>query len=384
MNQNPKYKEYDVCIVGAGIAGIFLAWLLGSKGKKVLILEKNAKINMNGADILKPSGINVLEKHGLLQELMNKECRVRDELRVFHNGIQVDHINYKTENEKGYFMVCPYNVLLETIYDKIQAIENVELLVNQSVSKIKEVESGVFVTLNSGEEIFCNILIGADGTKSIVREYADIEAHFDYYDHVMYFNKYPVTASVEELNRLYVDEKGGLAYFYPINNRESRCVLGFSMEEGKSLRESENRDVLINRLKEFVTESDDMLDQITSMDDFLTFPLCKMHTEKYFNGRILLLGNAAHSIHPITGQGMNLAIEDVGELIMWLSKYFEAEISLEEALSGYQKQRLELNNKVLNYGHRLANSFGSAENFMNSLNSKIQTSSRDLSILNQI
>lgn len=381
---NLKDKKYDACIVGAGIAGIFLAWLLGSQGKNILILEKNNKINMNGADILKPSGINILEKHGLLQELMNKECRVRNELSVFHNGIQVDHIDYKTENERGYFLVCPYSVLLETIYEKIQALETVELLVNQSVSKINEVENGVFVTLTSGEEIFSNILIGADGIKSIVREYAGIEAHFDYYDHVMYFNKYPITASVEEINRLYVDENGGLAYFYPINNKESRCVLGFNIEEGKSLKEFESKETLINRLKAFVTQSDDMLNQIGSLDDFLTFPLCKMHTEKYFRGRILLLGNAAHSIHPITGQGMNLAIEDVGELIIWLSKYFEAEISLEEALAGYQKQRLELNSKVLNYGHRLANSFGSAENFMNSLNSKIQTSSRDLFILNKI
>lgn len=384
MNQNPKYKEYDVCIVGAGIAGIFLAWLLGSQGKKILILEKNAKVNMNGADILKPSGINVLEKHGLLQELMNKECRVRDQLSVFHNGIQVDHINYKAENERGYFMVCPYSVLLETIYNKIQDIETVELWVNQSISKINEVENGVYVTLTSGEEIFSNILIGADGTKSIVREYAGIKAHFDYYDHVMYFNKYPITSSVEELNRLYVDKNGGLAYFYPINNTEARCILGFNIEEGKILKESGNKEILINRLKTFVTQSDDMLNQINSLDNFLTFPLCKMHSEQYFKGKILLLGNSAHSIHPITGQGMNLAIEDTEELFIWLSKYFDGEISLEEALAGYQKQRFELNSKVLAYGHRLAGSLGNAEDFMNSLNSKIQTSSRDLSILDKI
>ncbi|AZA53946.1 FAD-dependent monooxygenase [Chryseobacterium sp. G0201] len=384
MNQKPKYKEYDACIIGAGIAGIFLAWLLGSKGKKVLILEKNAKVNMNGADILKPSGINILEKYGLLQELLNKECRIRDQLGVFYNGIHVNQIDYKAENERGYFMVCPYSILLEVIYDKIKKIDTIELLVNQSFSKINEAKKGVYITLKSGEEIYCPLLIGADGTQSMVREYADIKAHINYYDHVMYFNKYPITSSVEELNRLYIDQDGGLAYFYPINNKEARCVLGFNIKEGKALKESENRENLISRLRKFVTHSDDMLNQIDSLDNFLTFPLCSMHSEQYFKGKIILLGNAAHSIHPVTGQGMNLAVEDTGELFIWLSKYFDGEISLEEALSSYKERRFELNSKILAYGHRLASSFGNETDFMNSLNSKIQTSSRDPSIFNNI
>ncbi|RMZ59983.1 hypothetical protein D1632_10320 [Chryseobacterium nematophagum] len=384
MNPNRKCKEYDVCIVGAGIAGIFLAWLLGSQNKKVLILEKNTTINTNGADILKPSGINVLEKHGLLQELLKKGCRVRDKLSVFYNGNHVQEIDYALENERGYFIVCPYQILLETIYDKIKEMDTIELLVNQLVSQINEVNEGVYVTLSSGDTIFCDVLVGADGIQSMVRDYVGIKADFSYYDQVMYFNKCPITISVEEINKLYIDENGGLAYFYPISKTEARCILGFKKEEGQKLRELKDRNMLIARLKKFITESDDILEKIENLDNYLTFPLCKMHTEHYYKGRILLLGNAAHSIHPITGQGMNLAIEDTGELFIWLSQYFQGDISLDEAFSSYEKKRFDINSKVIIYGHRLANSFESKDDFINNLNAKVQTSVRDLSILNNI
>ncbi|PWN70230.1 hypothetical protein C1631_009590 [Chryseobacterium phosphatilyticum] len=384
MSQTTKSKEYDVCIVGAGIAGILLAWLLGSQNKKVLILEKNAEINMNGADILKPSGIDVLEKYGLFQELLKKDCRVRDKLKVFHNGNHVHQIDYALENERGYFMVCPYHILLETIYDKIQKISTIELRVSQTVSKINETDKGVDVTLNSGEDIFCEVLIGADGIHSIVRNHTDIKAHFTYYDQVMYFKKYPITSSIEEINRLYVDEKGGLAYFYPINKTEARCILGFKKDEGQKLMEGGDLKIVIPRLKQFITESDDILGQIKNLEDFCTFPLCRMHTEQYYKGRILLLGNAAHSIHPITGQGMNLAIEDTGELFIWLSAYFDRTLTLDEAFSGYQEKRFDINHKVIEYGHQLANSFETSDLFINSLNPKVQTSSRKLSVLNNI
>lgn len=384
MNSITKYQQYDVCIIGAGIAGIFLAWLLGKENKKVLIIEKNAHINMNGADILKPSGINILEHHGLLDILKEKKCRVRDQLRVFHNGKHIQDIDYKKENERGYFMVCPYQILLETLYDQIKKMDTVELIVNQSISKIEQHEDTVEISITSKDSIFCDVLIGADGTRSFVREQVGINVDLLHYDHAMFFNKYPITNSVEELNRLYVDENGGLAYFYPINDKEVRCVLGFNSIDASQIKESKDPKFLKERLKKFVTESDDMLEKIDNLDNFITFPLCKMLTEKYFEGRVLLLGNAAHSIHPITGQGMNLAIEDTDELYHWLIKYFDKEIDIDQALSSYQEKRFTINEKVVAYGHRLATSFHSAEAFASSLNAKVQTSSRDISILNNI
>lgn len=383
MNKLIQNHQYDICIVGAGIAGVFLASLLGSQNKRVLLLEKNSKLNLNGADILKPSGIAVLEKYGLLQELLDIGCPVRNKLRVFHNGFQAQEIDYRVESDRGYFMVCPYQVLLETIYAKLKKLDSVDLLISTSLTEIHETEEQVFLELTSGEKVTCDFIIGADGINSIIREYANIKADKYLYDHGMYFLKFPISKSVKEINRLYVDEKGGLAYFYPINQQEARCVLGFSLDEGKELQAS-NREALIKRLKQFVTESDDFLEKIVELDKFLTFPLMKMITEKYYSGRVLLIGNAAHSIHPITGQGMNLAIEDVGELFEWLCAYYNQEISLKEAFEGFQKARLQLNQKVVEYGHQLATNFGTKENFLKSLNTKVQTSSRDLAIINNI
>lgn len=380
-------KEYDVCIIGAGIAGLLLAWSLGRNGHRVLIVERNETIKMNGADILKPSGIAVLEEMDLLNDLLLEDIRVRNELSVFHNGIQTTHIDYRTEHSRGYFLIAPYAVVLELLIQKLREIDSVRVLLGCRLESVDPQIGGkgkMNLSISTGDTITCTLLVGADGSQSVVRKSAGIEAHIHYYNQVMYFHKYATTASVEELNRLYVDEDRGLAYFYPINRKEARCIVGFEIEEGKALLEKNDAELLKERLRRFVTESDDMLEQINSLKQFATFPLSRMHVRSYFQGNIVLLGNAAHAIHPITGQGMNLTIEDVGALSKHLFGYFDKQCSLTDALTAFQGERYAINGGVIDYGHRLATSFHSPHLFAETINPSIQTSNRDAVISEKI
>lgn len=377
-------KEYDVCIIGAGIAGLLLAWSLGRRGRRVLIVERNETIKMNGADILKPSGIAVLEEMDLLEELLREDIRMRNELSVFHNGVRTTHIDYRAEHTRGYFLIAPYWVVLDLLIRKIREIDSVNVLLGchlKSVDPQVGSNGRTMLFLNTGDVIACALLVGADGSQSVVRKIAGIESHIHHYSQVMYFHKYALTASVEDMNRLYVDERMGLAYFYPINHKEARCIVGFEIEEGKALLEKNDVEELRERLRRFVTESDDMLEQVTSLKHFATFPLSRMHVQSYFRGNIVLLGNAAHVIHPITGQGMNLAIEDVGALSKHLLDYFDKQSSLINALTAFQGERYTINEGVIDYGHRLATSFHSAHQFTEVINPSIQTSNRDAVIL---
>jgi len=380
-------QQYDICICGGGIAGLLLAYTLGKEGLRVLIVERNAVINPNGADVLKPSGIEVLEQAGLLGDLLEAEARVRHEVKIFYNGQLLETMDYRSEHTRSHFMLVPYKVVLNVLLNKLQQLSNVDILLSTGLTGLQKDAEGAVnaIELNNKTRVECRVLVGADGVKSTVREMMNIDASVHTYSQAMYFSQFPMVASADECNRLYVDSNYGLAYFYPINNKEFRCIFGFNQEEGtKLLKEEPNLQKLKARLKEFVTESDDVLDAVTSLSGFATFPLCKMHAAEYYRQNVVLLGNAAHAIHPITGQGMNLAIEDAGVLYPLLKAFFDNSISLADAFKGFSESRRFINGALLEYGHRLATSFHSKEQFKDALNLRVQTSNRVKAVLEAI
>lgn len=373
-------SKYDILICGGGIAGLVVALSLSKYELDILIVEKGEKINANGADVLKPSGIKILSELGVLEDLVKKEARKRTEVDIFYNGELLANMDYTKENDLSYFYLVPYQVVITTIMEHLSRKKNVTLKMKTSLTGIRS-HKGDFIDeifLNESIKINADVIIGADGVNSTLRNLLGIPATPIFYDQAMYFNHFPLAKSVEEKNRLYIDSDFGIAYFYPISYSRFRSVIGLPRDEGKVIFKDNDPKRLIERLRKFVTCSDDALENIKTSDGFATFPLCKMNLEKYHKGNAVLIGNASHSIHPISGQGMNLAIEDAGELSQGLIKYFKGTERLKETLEEYTEVRHFINKKIVDYGDALATNFGDKEAFARSLNLKLQTSGRQI------
>jgi HQNO biosynthesis monooxygenase PqsL len=372
-------KKVDVLVNGGGVAGATIAYALAKSGVKVILVEQtDGNKILNGADLLKPSGRVVLEKYGLLNDILENGGRKRSAVKIFHNGSYVSELDYTRFSELGYFVLIPYENSRKIILDKLASLPTAEIFFNSRIVE-SEFENDIlkYVTLNNGTKICPQVAIGAEGNGSYLRKELVIEVERDVYDQKMYLGKYPMVPSVEEKNRLYVDSRGGLAYFYPIGIHNYRLVIGFPQDEAKNLLADTTGQRLKARLTEFVTESDDALAQVSGTDIFDGIPIARMHAPRYFKGNTVLIGNAIHAIHPITGQGMNLALEDVGILAPALQSYLNGEKTLENTLNYYQKTRYPINEKVVSYGHRLATTYHKKEAFSSSLDLKIQGSSRD-------
>lgn len=379
-------KKQDIVICGGGIAGLVLALALGKTGKKILICEKGKYLNPNGADVLKPSGISILSQLGLLPNLLKAEAQKRHEVSFFHNGLPTLHIDYRLQQSTDHFFLIPYQEVLAIVLEAIKKTPAINILMETELTDIEQDSDGNIVTvvLNQKEYIYPDIVIGADGINSKLRNLLGINAEMYFYPRAMYFNKFPLVNSVKEQNRLYVDDKNALAYFYPINNREFRTVLSFEKDEADIFFQENHLSELKKRLKKFVSCSHDAIEAITQSNGFTTFPLCRMNLPKYNYQNVVFIGNAAHSVHPISGQGMNLAIEDAWELFLQISKYYKEELMLSEALNQFHNTRHPISQAIANYADQLANSFGSKDGFYLSLNPKIQTSGRQINDLNAI
>jgi len=378
--------EIDVLVNGGGVAGATAAYALASRGLNVVLVEKtDGNKILNGADLLKPSGRDVLEKYELLDAVLEGGGRKRDAVKIFHNAEFVTELDYKKYDGLGYFVLIPYEISRKIILDKLASLPTARVLYKSWIVESEfKADALLSVTLNNGEKLKPRIAIGAEGNGSYLRKELGIEGKRDIYDQSMYLGKFPMVPSVEEKNRLYIDSKGGLAYFYPIGVTHYRLVIGFPQQEARALLDDKSGESLKNRLSEFVSESDDALSQIGDTSIFDGIPIARMHTSQYFKGNTVLIGNAIHAIHPITGQGMNLALEDVGELVPALESFFSGEKSLSDVLSHYQYVRHPINETVVNYGHKLATTYHQRDAFAGSIDLKIQGSSRDEEALRRL
>ncbi len=115
-------NHIDVLINGCGIGGAMLAYLLGRQGHRVVVVEQARRERaINGADLLKPAGIRVVEAAGLLAEVTRRGGRVRHELEVYHDGELLRYFNYSSVDARGYFILMPCESLRRLVLEKSTA-----------------------------------------------------------------------------------------------------------------------------------------------------------------------------------------------------------------------------------------------------------------------
>ena len=350
-------READVVIVGAGIAGCMIALCLGLAGKNVLVLERSSSVGFGGSDFLKPRGIEVLQKYNLEEELFKHGAYKRNIIRYYHDRVCIIHLDYTECTELGYYIIIPCAVLMRVLLEKIAGLPNVEFWFNSHIQSIDIYEDTVQnIMLNDERKVQAAVIVGADGENSSVRSRLGVSSEQQTYDHAIYMADFPLVSSVKEYNRLYMSSDRWFAYFYPITSEQFRAAISFP---GAKEREVflDHPELLRESLTTFVSESDDVLEVLGDSSSFRKFPVGSMCVTQFYRGNAVLIGNATSKVHPMTGQGMNLAIEDADVLCNYLVRFFQGSISLTHALESYSQQRHGIHQRLVAYGNLLANTF---------------------------
>ncbi|HGN3279862.1 TPA: FAD-dependent monooxygenase PqsL [Pseudomonas aeruginosa] len=374
-------NHIDVLINGCGIGGAMLAYLLGRQGHRVVVVEQARRERaINGADLLKPAGIRVVEAAGLLAEVTRRGGRVRHELEVYHDGELLRYFNYSSVDARGYFILMPCESLRRLVLEKIDGEATVEMLFETRIEAVQRDERHAIdqVRLNDGRVLRPRVVVGADGIASYVRRrLLDIEVERHPYPSPMLVGTFALAPCVAERNRLYVDSQGGLAYFYPIGFDRARLVVSFPREESRELMADTCGESLRRRLQRFVgDESAEAIAAVTGTSRFKGIPIGYLNLDRYWADNVAMLGDAIHNVHPITGQGMNLVIEDASALADALDLALRDACALEDALAGYQAERFPVNQAIVSYGHALATSLEDRQRFAGVFDTALQGSSR--------
>ena len=308
---------YDVMIVGGGMVGSTLACALADSGLKIAVIEKYIPEEIQKSDdydlrvsAISHSSQNVFKHLGVWQGIEKRRCCAYEKMHVWDAEGDGQIIFDAADNgvkELGH--VVENRVIQLALLETIKSHENIELISGQTVSEINYQADGSQITLENNTVLNCRLLVGADGANSLVRQAALIDLDVAEYDQkaivcvVTPQNHHKETAWQRFL------PTGPLA-FLPLSN--GQCSIVWSADSAEADRIMGLDDETF--CKELMHAFEGKLGRIESASKRAAFPLIRRHANEYIKEGLVLVGDAAHTIHPLAGQGVNLGLMDAASL----------------------------------------------------------------------
>ena len=320
-------EPLDVIIVGAGMAGMTLALALESGGLKVALIEKQPfeaqlDIGYDGrASAIAYACFRQWKALGVGEALEPLACRM-DEIFVtdgrlpgaatgrplpFFLHFTAGEISDRTGDEPlGYMLENRH--IRKALHDAILA-RGIRLIAPAAVIDNREDGSFAEVDLDTGETLRAPLVVSAEGRKSRLRDAAGI-GHINWdYDQSAVVCTVQMTRSHNHVAYEHFLPTGPFAIL-PLNDNRACIVWSEKHAKAKALmtvNEDLFHDHLLSRFGEFLGE-------ISLVGPKFIYPLGLGLAEEMHKGRLALLGDSAHGIHPIAGQGLNLGLKDVAAL----------------------------------------------------------------------
>lgn len=318
-------KTADLIIVGGGMVGLALAGLLANTSCQIKIIEKNAPI-LSDEISNRVSAINLrsqqmLEKIGAWQ-LVPEQSRSpyeqmlvweKDSFAKIHFDNQ-DHAIKQLGLEQLGFIIENQHIQ-SVLWQKVSQQSNVEIILS-TPKTLGVSDNGVFLTLENGEMLSAKLVVGADGANSWVRQQSRIPLISRDYQHTALVCNVKTVESHQKVARQIFSPESILA-FLPLRD-EHLCSIVWSLppEQAKQLVECDEKQ--FNQALTIAFDNQLGLCELQSSRNI--YPLTARYARDFAQSRIVLIGDAAHTIHPLAGLGVNLGFADAITLAAELEK----------------------------------------------------------------
>ena len=193
------------------------------------------------------------------------------------------------------------------LWQQMEKYSSIDVISGQAITKISRLQDGYQLAMNESE-LHCKLLVGADGANSIVRQTANIGVtSWDYAQHAMLIN-----ISTEQAQQDITWQQffpSGPRALLPLSGNNASLVWYDSPARIKALSQ-----MPLSQLKEEIIEHfPNRIGEFT-VDNAGAFPLTRRHAQRYVKEHLCIVGDAAHTINPLAGQGVNLGFKDVAVL----------------------------------------------------------------------
>ena len=358
-------QQFDVLIIGGGMVGATLARALAPTRLRIALIEPQPPQTEHTDTLfdLRVSAITrasqrIFEALGVWQGMLDRRVSPFREMHVWEEPGKEIHFDSADLSEPYLGHIIENSVITASLYDGLTQQTNLQCLFGRRCQQLEHNVQGWQVQLDDGTQLQATLLVGADGSRSWLRQQAQITVRGWDYDHAALVTYVKTELPHQETAWQRFVNKGPLA-FLPLTDGYSSIVWSTQPDNAQRLCELPETEFAAELASAFAQR----LGRITHVGPRAMYPLRFLMAEQYVKAGIALVGDAAHTMHPLAGQGVNLGLLDaaaLAEVLHDASKARRSPGSL-QTLRRYERWRHSENMSMLLMVDQIQRLFGNEQ-----------------------
>ncbi|WP_265658225.1 UbiH/UbiF/VisC/COQ6 family ubiquinone biosynthesis hydroxylase [Francisella philomiragia] len=368
---NIKNIQKDVVIVGGGMVGLSLALSLHQNGLQVAVIEAremNYKHLNSDRVETRVSAINhtskrLLEDLGVWNAIKSNRISPYYQMCVW-DDVPSESITISAEeiSEHSLGNIVENDVITQALITEISNT-GIEIYANQRIEKIQKNGNGNTELVVLADKIVeTSLIVGADGANSFVRDYFNFETKVKPYKHTAIVATLELEKQHNQTAYQRFYDKGVLAFLPLENPNKASIVWSVKTDYADFLMSLADEKFELELAKAI----NNTFGSVKLLSKRFSFELIQRHAKSYIKSNVVLVGDAAHTIHPLAGQGVNIGFKDVIALSKVVSEAFAKGrlIGHISTLDKYQRERKLDNTKMIALMKAFKEVFGSENDYI--------------------
>ena len=338
--------DFEVIIIGAGVVGSVLASTLAKQGVEVCLIDGQNPFkikkssNFSGrTTALNLGSIDLFYQLGLWNNLQDQATDFNKIYVWDKEGSSKLEFSAKDIDRSKLGSVVTNNCILQEVSKILGSTENIDLKFNSELKSISANDNSVEVVTKDGKKLVSKLLVGADSGTSKVRQLSHIPIRTWSYQQTAFVASLKSEIPHNNTARQIFTSLGPIALLPFDNGNKTNLSLIWSAENSyaEKLKSLDNNKFV----SELEKKTEFILGNLELKDKYSVFPLNQLHAKNYFSKRTVIIGDAAHTIHPLAGQGLNISFADVMSLqeILIFSRRRGEDLGSDTVLAKFENSR---------------------------------------------
>ncbi len=337
-------QSVDIAIVGGGMVGLALAAAFKESDLRIAVIEAHVPDSQLESlpDIrvsaLSRSSETILRNLGTWSGITQRRAAPYSAMEVWEQD-SFARIEFSAQQlaQPDLGHIVENRVIQLALLEQVEKQANVSLYMPAQCQSLAMGESEAWLTLDNGQSLTAKLVVGADGANSWVRRQLDIPlTHWDY-GHSAVVATVKTQQPHEKIARQIFTSQGPLA-FLPLGDPHLSSIV-WSTDPNRTNRLVSLSDDEFNKV--LAAEFDTRLGLCEVVSKRQAYPLKMRYARDFVLDRIALVGDAAHTIHPLAGQGVNLGLLDAASLAQEIHQLWRQgqDIGARRSLRNYERWR---------------------------------------------